>query len=161
LEILRRTPNSVLRLLVDCKVALALPFAYYRACIAGDPASLSTTVEGAALPPNTLMKALRGQERLKKEGMQLATELAFRNCTAWGCYGTIASNRAQVFDWILPEAGGGILERGDFPGSNHCAKCKEAFAQGLAEAKVKTWENLTEYFGLPSWGYIGYQPNRL
>jgi len=146
-------PNSVLDLLVSCEVAFALPFAYYRVCIAGDPASLGKIVEGTALPPNTLKAALRGQARLKTEEVQLARVVSLKDCTGWGCSGKYPAGRARVFDWIHPGVAtqSGILERKAFPGSGYCSQCSQAFVQELSKAKKDTWEKLPSYFGLPSW----------
>jgi len=146
-------PNSVLNLFVACDVAFALPFAYYRVCVAGDPASLDTGVEGTALLPDTLKAALRGQARLKTDEVQLARKVAFRHCTSWQCLGKSPANRAAVFDWIHPEVAtqSGILERGDFKGSRYCSQCSQIFAQELSKAKKDTWENLPSYFNLPPW----------
>jgi len=146
-------PNSVLSLFVTCDVAFALPFAYYRACVAGDPASLDTSVEDLALPPDTLKAALRGQARLKTDEVQLARKVAFRHCTSWQCSGKSPENRVRVFNWIHPEVvtQSGILERGDFNGPKYCSQCSQAFAQGLSKAKKDIWENLPSYFNLPPW----------
>ena len=145
-------PNSVLDLFVTCKVSFALPFAYYRACIAGDPASLDTT--GIALPPNTLKTALRGQKWLRTDEVQLARKVALQDCPGWGvCTGKLPAGRAQVFDWIHPETvtQSGILEKGDFLGAGYCVKCVEVFRLELMQAKKDTWQNLPSYFGLPPW----------
>ena len=147
-------PNSVLDLFVTCKVPFALPFAYYRACIAGDPASLDTATVGTALSPDTLKAALRGQARLKTDEVQLARKVALQDCAIWGtCSGKLPAGRVPVFDWIHPEAvtRSGILERGEFSGSGYCIQCSQAFREGLSKAKKDTWENLPSYFGLSPW----------
>lgn len=139
-------PNSVLALFVKCKVSFALPFAYYRVCVAGDPASLNTNAAEIALPPDVLKAALRGQARLKADEVRLAKRLTLQNCRGWQCSGKTPASRAQVFNWILalPEAATrtGILEKGDFPGSGFCYLCLQTFAEGLTKAKEDTWENL-------------------
>lgn len=149
-------PNSALDLLVQCKVAFALPFAYYRVCVAGDPASLNTGTDGVALPPEILKKALRGQSRLKQDEMEFAKKLAFQECNAWKCVG---KSRAELYSWIIPNVAStnGILERGDFPGSGYCSKCMEAFPQELEKAKEKAWKNLPPYFDLPPWDDAAYR----
>ena len=146
-------PNSVLKLFVECEVAFALPFAYYRVCIAGDPASLNTTAEEISLPPDILKAALRGQAQLKTNEVKLARRLALQDCRAWKCSGKTPASRAQVFDWILPEVAtqSGILERGDFSGSGYCVQCSQGFTQELSKAKGDTWGNLPLYFSLPPW----------
>jgi len=146
-------PNSVLDLFVQCKVSFALPFAYYRACVAGDPALLNTSAGETALPTDTLKATLRGQTQLKADEVQLARRLALQDCKGWRCSGKTPSSRTQVFDWILPRATtqGGILEKGDFMGSGHCDECSQTFAQGLLGAQKDTWEKLPSYFGLPTW----------
>ena len=146
-------PNSVLDLFVKCEVSFALPFAYYRACIAGDPALLNASAGETALPTNTLKAALRGQARLKGGEVRLAKRLTLQDCGGWGCSGKTPSGRAQVFNWILPGATtqGGVLEKGDFMGSGYCSQCSQTLAQGLSEAQEETWENLPSYFGLPTW----------
>ena len=147
-------PNSVLDLFVTCKVAFALPFAYYRVCIAGDPASLDTSDGETALPPDTLKTALRGQVRLKGEEVQLAKKVAFQDCAVWGaCSGKLPAGRTQVYNWIHPEVAtqSGILERGDFQGSGYCIQCSQVFRKELSKAKEATWGNLPSYFGLPLW----------
>lgn len=149
-------PNSVLDLLVRCKVAFALPFAYYRVCVAGDPASLDTSTDGVALSPETLKTALRGQARLKEGEMQFAKKLAFQECTAWKCMG---KSRAEVYAWIVPNMvlTNGILERGNFPGSGYCYQCMQAFPQELTKAKEEAWKDLPSYFDLPPWDDVAYQ----
>lgn len=149
-------PNSVLDLLVQCKVAFALPFAYYRVCVAGDPASLDTSTDGVALSPETLKTALRGQVRLKEGEMQFATKLAFQQCTAWKCAG---KSRAEVYAWIIPDVAvtNGILERGEFTGSGFCGGCMQVFPQELKKAKKKVWKDLPPYFDLPPWDDAAYQ----
>jgi len=146
-------PNSVLNLFMECEVAFALPFAYYRACIAGDPASLNTTAKEIALPPNTLKAALRGQAQLKAEEVKLAKRLALQDCRAWRCSGQTPASRVQVFDWILPAVAtqSGILERGDFSGSGYCVQCSQVFSQELSKAKEDTWEKLPSYFSQAPW----------
>lgn len=147
-------PNSVLDLFVTCKVAFALPFAYYRVCIAGDPASLDKTAGKFALPFDTLKAALRGQARLKAEEVQLARKVALQDCAAWGaCSGKFPAGRVQPFNWIHPEVAtqSGILEREKFQGSGYCVQCSQAFEKELSGAKKKTWENLPSYFGLSPW----------
>jgi len=146
-------PNSVLDLFVKCKVSFALPFAYYRACVAGDPASLNTSASETVLPTNTLKAALRGQARLKGDQVQLAKNLAFQDCKGWVCLGKILSSRAPVFNWILPETTTrrGISEKGAFTGFGYCPECSQTFAQGLSDAQKDTWENLPSYFGLSTW----------
>lgn len=154
-------PNSVLELFVKCNVAFALPFAYYRACITDDHPSLVSSTEGARLSPDTLKAALRGQARLREGGMELASELAFQNCTAWRCPGNSSSGRAPVFDWIHPNAAptGAIFEKGTFPAvDGYCSKCTQVFAQGLSTAKEKTWKNLPSYFDLLPWDNEIYRP---
>ncbi|KAF9652549.1 hypothetical protein BDM02DRAFT_2771353 [Thelephora ganbajun] len=153
-------PNLVLNLFVKCNVAFALPFAYYRVCIAGDPASLKTNVKEVALSPETLKTALRGQARLKADEVQLARKVVFQDCSAWKCSGILSSKRVQVFNWILSKTviRGGILEKGDFSGSGHCPQCTQAFAQELSKAKKDTWRDLPSYFSLPSWNNAAYQP---
>ena len=148
-------PNSVLDLLIHCKVGFALPFAYYRVCVAGDPASLNTNANGGALSPETLKTALRGQSRLKEGETQFAKKLAFRECTAWRC----AGKRAEVYDWITPDMAltNGILEREDFTGSGYCYKCMQAFPQELSKAKEGAWKSLPSYFDLPPWDDAAYQ----
>ena len=143
-------PHSVLNLFLACNVGFALPFAYYRACIAGDPASFATSAEEAALPPDTLEMALRGQARLKREEVGLAKKVAFRDCAKGG---ELAGRRAEVFNWIHPGmvTQSGILERGEFKESKYCAPCSQSCVQELSEAKENTWENLPSYFGLPPW----------
>ena len=142
-------PNSVLKLFVECKVRFALPFAYYRACIAGDPASLTTTAKEIALSPDTLKAALRGQAQLKGNEVKLAKKLALRECRAWTCF----PNRVQVFEWILPATAtqSGILERGGFSGSGHCVQCSQVFAQELSKVREDIWNKLPSCFGLSSW----------
>ena len=150
-------PNSVLNLFVTCRVAFALPFAYYRVCVTSDPVSLGTSTGGTALFPNTLEMALHGQARLKTEEVQLARGVAFRDCASWGsCSRKSPGGRTLIFDWIHPEVTtqGGILERGDIPGPGYCSRCSQAFQQELSKAKKDTWENLPSYFGLPSWDGI-------
>jgi len=147
-------PNSVLDLFVTCKVAFALPFAYYRACIAGDPASLHTTDAKLALPPDTLKAALRGQARLKADEVKLARKIALQDCPAWGaCSGKLPAGRTNVFDWIHPEVAtqSGILERGDFTGTGYCVQCLQIFKQRLSWTKKDTWKDLPSYFGLAPW----------
>ena len=147
-------PNLVLDLFVTCKVAFALPFAYYRACIAGDPASLGASTRGLVHPSDTLKTALHGQARLKVDEVQLARRVAFQDCTAWGaCLRKSPAGRGQIFDWIHPEVmtRSGILERGDSPGPGYCVQCSQAFRKELSKAKKDTWENLPSYFGLPPW----------
>ena len=147
-------PNSVLDLFVTCKVAFVLPFAYYRACIAGDPASLGTTDAEVTLPPNTLKAALRGQARLKADEIQLARKIALQDCPAWGaCSGKLPAARTQIFDWIHPEVAtqSGILERESFTGTGYCVQCLQIFKQELAKTKKDTWKNLPSYFGLAPW----------
>ena len=150
-------PNSVLDLFVTCQVAFALPFAYYRVCIAGDPTSPSTSAEELALlhnTPGTLQAVLRGQAQLKAEEVQLARSVSFRNCTAWGhCSGKSPADRVLFFDWIHPEVTtrGGILERGDILGLGYCSQCSQAAQKELLDAKKDTWEDLPSYFGLPPW----------
>ena len=149
-------PNSVLNLFVESRVTFALPFAYYRVGIAGDPASLDTTVEGAALPPNTLRIALRGQRRLKEGETQFANKLAFQECTAWRCIG---KSRASIHDWIIPNVAvtNGILEREEFTGTGYCHQCTQAFPQKLSEAKKETWKSLPGYFDLLPWDDATYR----
>ena len=147
-------PNSVLDLFVTCEVTFALPFAYYRASIAGDPASSDTSAREVALPSHILGTVLRGQARLKVDEVQLARKVAFEDCTGWGqCLRKSPAGRGLIFDWIHPEevTQGGILERGDFQGSGHCSQCSQAFQQELSKAKKDTWENLPSYFSLPPW----------
>jgi len=147
-------PNSVLDLFVNCKVEFALPFAYYRACIAGDPASLDTDAQEVALPPDTLKAALRGQALLKADELQLARKVALQDCPAWGaCAGKLPAGRTQVFDWVRPEVvtQSGILERGGFQGTGYCVQCLQIFKQELSKAKKDTWKNMPSYFGLPPW----------
>ena len=147
-------PNSVLDLFVTCKVAFALPFAYYRACIAGDPASLDATDGRIALPPDTLKAALRGQARMKADEVQLARKIALQDCPAWGaCTGKLPAGRVQIFDWIHPEVAtqSGILERGAFTGTGFCVQCTLIFKQELSKTKKDTWKNLPSYFGLAPW----------
>lgn len=146
-------PNSVLDLFVKCNVTSALPFAFYRACIAGDPTSLNSSVEGAVLLPSTFEAALCGHARLKVDEVQLAKTLAFKDCGSWRCSGQTPASRTQVFNWIHPNASArsGILERSSFTGSGFCSQCLKTFAEGLSEAKEDTWENLPSYFGLPPW----------
>ena len=143
-------PNSVLNLFVACNVGFALPFAYYRVCIAGDPASLDTNAEEVTLQPDTLKAALRGQARLKREEVEFARQVAFQECTTKGEYG---SYRAGAFSWIYPPVvtQSGIMERGDFNESKYCAPCSQACAQGLSKIKEDTWKDLPSYFGLPPW----------
>jgi len=148
----RPHPNSVLNLLLACGVTFALPFAYYRVCIAGDPASLDTSTEEIALPLDTLKTALRGQQRLKTDEVQLSKKVALRGCDRWKCTGKYVSSRVEVFNWIHPEVKqGGILERGGFDGPGFCPQCLEGFKSELSTAKKDTWENLPSYFGLSSW----------
>lgn len=149
-------PNLVLDLLVQCKVAFALPFAYYRVCVAGDPASLDTNADGVSLSPETLKTALRGQAQLKGGEMQFAKKLAFQECTAWKCIG---KNRAEVYGWIVPYEAltNGILERGDFPGTGYCYRCTQAFPQELIKAKEEVWKNMPSYFDLPPWEDAAYK----
>ena len=149
-------PNSVLDLLVQCKVAFALPFAYYRVCVAGDPASLDTSTDGVVLPSETLKIALRGQARLKEGEMEFAKKLAFQVCSAWKCAG---KSRAVVYDWIIPNGAqtNGILERGEFPGSGYCYQCMQAFPQEMTKAKEEAWKDLPSYFNLPPWDDAKYQ----
>ena len=147
-------PNSVLDLFVTCEVAFALPFAYYRACIAGDPASLDISDGETALPPDTLKTALRGQARLRGGEVQLAKKVAFQDCPGWGaCSGKFPAGRTQVYNWINPEVvtQSGILERGGLLGSGYCAHCSQFFQQELSKAKESTWGDLPSYFGLPPW----------
>ena len=146
-------PNSVLDLFVKCKVSFALPFAYYRACIAGDPASLKKSAKETVLPTNTLRAALRGQGRLKADEVQLAKKLTLQDCGAWGCLGKTPSSRAPVFNWIFPgeTSQGGILEKGSFTGTGYCSQCLGALAEGLSNAQKDIWDNLPSYFGLSSW----------
>lgn len=154
-------PNTVLNLFVTCEVPFTLPFAYYRASIAGDPASLNTSAGGFVLPPNTLKVALRGQAQLKTEQVQLAKKLALQDCPGWlGCSGKIPSNRVEVFDWIHPKVATkkGILERGDFVGPKYCSQCLQTFAKELSKAQADTWEKLPSYFSLPPWEKTTGQP---
>ena len=147
-------PNSVLNLFVACEVAFALPFAYYRACIAGDPASLDSTDGEIALPLDTLKAALRGQARLRADEVELAREVALQDCPAWGaCSGKLPAGRTKVFDWIHPEVvtQSGILEKGNFTGTGYCDQCVKIFQEDLSDTKSDTWENLPSYFGLPPW----------
>ena len=147
-------PNSVLDLLVKSEVAFALPFAYYRVCIAGDPASLETTDAEAALPPDTLKAALRGQARLKAEEIQLARKVIVQDCPSWGlCTMKSPAGRTQIFDWIFPQAAtrSGILEKGEPPESGYCFYCRRTFKRELSKAKEDTWKNLPTYFDLPPW----------
>ena len=146
-------PNSVLDLFVKCNVTSALPFAFYRACIAGDPTSLNSKVEGTVLLPSTFEAALCGHTRLKAGEVQLAKTLAFKDCGSWRCSGQTPASRTQVFNWIHPKAAArsGILERDTFTGSGFCSQCLKNFAEGLSEAKGDIWENLPSYFGLPPW----------
>ena len=146
-------PNSVLDLFVKCKVSFALPFAYYRTCVAGDPASLNTSAKETVLPTNVIKAALRGQARLKEEQVKLAKKLAMQDCKAWVCLKQMPSSCLPVFDWILPETTTreGILEKGDFTKSKYCSQCSRTFAQGLSDAQKDTWDNLPSYFGLSSW----------
>ena len=148
-------PNLVLDLFVSCRVSFALPFAYYRACIAGDPASSDVGAGETTLSPETLETALRGKARLKTEEVQLAREVAFQDCASWGsCSKKSSDGRALIFDWIHPKATtqSGILERGDIPGPGYCSRCLQAFQQELSKAKKDIWENLPSYFDLPPWG---------
>ena len=154
-------PNSVLDLFVRCKVAFALPFAYYRVSIAGDPASLDTIDPKVALPPDTLKAALRGQARLKVDEMQLARKIAMQDCPAWGaCSGKLPAGRTQVYDWIHPEvaAKSGILERDGFTGTGYCVQCLEIFKRELSKTKKDTWKNLPSYFGLAPWESLPRNP---
>ena len=146
-------PNSVLDLFVECKVSFALPFAYYRACIAGDPASLNTSAKETVLPTNTLKAALRGQGRLKADEVRLAKKLVLQDCGAWGCVVKTPSSRAPVMSWILPGgvSQGGILEKKGFTGSGYCSQCLKTLTEGLSNAQKNTWDGLPSYFGLPSW----------
>ena len=139
---------------MKCKVSFALPFAYYRACIAGDPASLNTNATETTLPTKTLKAALRGHARLKADEVRLAKKLALQDCKGWSCSGKTPSSRAQVFNWILPGTAsqGGVMEKGDFRGSGYCSQCSQTFRKELSAAKKDTWENLPSYFGLPPWG---------
>ena len=150
-------PNSVLDLFVTCNVAFALPFAYYRACVAGDPASLDTGTGGTALLPDTLRTVLRGQARLEADEVRLVKEVALKDCTSWGrCLRKSPAGRVLIFDWIHPETAtqSGILEREDSLGSEYCSRCLQAFQQELSKAKKDTWESLPSYFGLPPWDEI-------
>jgi hypothetical protein len=149
----------VLDLLVQCKVAFALPFAYYSVCVAGDLASLDTSTDGVVLSPEILKTALRGQVRLKGGESQFAKQLAFRECTAWKCSGKLGKGRAEVYGWIVPDVAltNGILERGEFPGSGFCHQCMQAFSQELKKAKEEAWKNLPLHFGLPPWDDAVYQ----
>jgi len=147
-------PNSVLNLFVKSEVDFALPFAYYRVCIAGDPASLETTDAEAALPPDTLKAALRGQARLRAEEVQLVRKVVVQDCISWGvCLGKQSSGRARIFDWIFPKAvtQSGILEKGEPPELGYCIYCQKHFKRELSKAKEDTWKNLPTYFGLPPW----------
>jgi len=145
-------PNSVLDLFVKSEVAFALPFAYYRVCIAGDPASLETTDPEVALPPDTLKAALRGQARLRAEEVQLARKVVVQDCTSKRpCSGQLPASRTQVFDWIHVATQSGILEKGDPPESVYCIHCQRSFKRELSKAKEDTWKNLPTYFGLPPW----------
>jgi hypothetical protein len=154
-------PNSVLDLFVKCRVSFALPFAYYRVCIAGDPASLKTSAKKSVLPTDTLKAALRGQARLKADEVQLAKSLALQDCKGFGwlCPGAKPSGRVQIFNWILPVAAGqeGILERGGFTGSGYCLQCSQTLAKGLSKAQEETWRSLPSYFGLPCWEKVADQ----
>ena len=156
-------PNSVLDLFVACKVAFALPFAYYRACIAGDPASLDASAGEIALSLDILKAALRGQARLKADEVQFVRKVTFQECTKsrlGRCAGKSPANRQQVFDWIHPDVvtPTGILERGGFQGTGYCDQCTLAFALELSKTKNDTWENLPSYFGLPSWTNVAEKP---
>ena len=145
-------PNSVLTLFVTAEVGFALPFAYYRVCIAGDPASLETTDAKIALPPDILKAALRGQARLRAEEVQLARKVVVQDCTSWSaCSGKSPAGRTRIFDWIFPKAvaHGGILEKGAPPELGYCIRCREFFKRELSKAKEDTWKNLPTYFGLP------------
>ena len=147
-------PNSVLDLFVTCKITFALPFAYYRVCIAGDPASLETADAKLALTPDTLKAALRGQTQLKAEEVQLAKKLVVPDCISQHpCSGKLPVGRTQVFDWIHPEVAtkSGILEKGVFPESGYCIQCRDFFKQELSNANEGTWKNLPTYFSLSSW----------
>jgi len=146
-------PNLVLNLFVTHKVAFALPFAYYRACITSGPASLATTTEELALPPDILKVALRGQAQLKMDEVKLAKRLALQDCPGLMCFLHIPAHRAKVFDWVLPVVStqSGILERGDFSGTGYCVQCSQRFVQELSKAKEDTWKKLPLYFSLPLW----------
>lgn len=149
-------PNLILDLFVQCKVAFALPFAYYSVCVDGDPASLDTNIEGVDLPPDIQKTALRGQGQLKRDETQLANKLAFRECSAWKCVG---KSRSQVYDWIVPDVAvtNGILEREEFSGLGYCQQCMQNFERALSQAKEETWSNLPSYFALPPWDDAAYQ----
>jgi len=147
-------PNLVLDLFVTSEVAFALPFAYYRVCIAGDPASLETTDAKIALSPDTLKAVLRGQARLRAEEVELARKVVVQDCTSPGeCAGDSSAGRTRIFDWIFTKevTQSGILEKKAPRGTGHCVRCRLFFKGELMTAREDTWKDLPTYFGLPPW----------
>jgi len=164
------SPNTVLKLFVECGVTSALPYAYYRVCKGGIP-GLTDHTPAASLPSALLTVAMRGLGKLKAAEWEVAKAVLFgienqSTCMTFSCYRgmgihTEAIKGQPIFRKLLDcvartssDMATDFLDKPEIKISSSsskpvfCAKCLEAWAVAHKDARKKVWKSLPEIFGV-------------
>ena len=165
-------PNLVLNLLVQQKLASALPMAYYMATRRGLDSLMGRDLpRNATLSPDILRFAMEGLMALREVELNETHRLVFgpkgshpcstSNCPLHTPSGPGASEACQkVFDHIVgpSQSGVKVLQVPEFyedcGGDRHyvrpgfCSHCVARWESGHAELRKKAWAMLPDIFGL-------------
>ena len=113
-------PNVVLNLLLEQRIKFALPFAAYRAALAGF-SSLTSDGPGTALPRLTLASIIYGMEKMRREMVQLSHSIVYdgnlRVCPQEECVLNVGTNPIErrmealkkIFNIMIKKSKGDLL----------------------------------------------------
>ena len=153
-------PNAVLNLFLEQRIKFALPFAAYRAAVAGFP-SLISDEPGTALPPLTLASTIHGIERLRHAMVQLSHSAVYngnlRVCPQKKCILNVGVNPMErriealkkIFAIMVNKSKGDVLSPLSL-GDLVCVSC----AKVLEDTYLRYCERFV-WVALPSlvWGW--------
>jgi len=150
-------PNAVLNLFMEQGIKFALPFAAYRAGMAG-LSSLTSDKPGTVLPRLALASIMHGMETIRGEVARLAYSavciVRLEDCRDEAC----AVNKAikipdkrlemfnQIYDVMVRESKGGVLSSDISLGHIACVRCAKTPEESYRFWRKVIWEGLPQTF---------------